>query len=275
MAGASPDFSDALSHLAGNEVAPELARAIVDGATTRIGDTRVRPASAQTVQQKLVEEMAERFQVQASLGRSGCSTRITALVGPPGVGKTTTLVKLAVNYGLAARKPVLILSMDNYRVAATEQLRTYATILGVGFQVLETVTALAQSIEEHRGKDLILIDTPGFAAADMESAAPLARFLATRADIDTQLVLSASTKSSDLRRIADGFEVFAPHRLIFTRLDETNSYGQILSESVRTGKALSFFSTGQRIPEDLREASPSELIELVLHGASDRWSRAA
>ncbi len=191
------------------------------------------------------------------------------------MGKTTTLVKLAVNYGLAARKPVLLLSIDNYRVAATEQLRTYATILGVGFQVLETVTALAQSLEEHRNKDLILIDTPGFAAADMDTAAPLARFLSTRPDIDTQLVLSSSTKSGDLRRITDSFAAFAPNRLIFTRLDETDSYGQILSESIRTSKALSFFSTGQRIPEDLREASPNELIDLVLNGRSNRWSRAA
>ena len=82
-------------------------------------------------------------------------------MGPPGAGKTTTLVKLAVHYGLTSRRPVALLSTDTYRVAAAEQLRSYAAILGVAFQVVETVGALAQSLEEHRAKDLILIDTPG------------------------------------------------------------------------------------------------------------------
>ncbi len=96
---------------------------------------------------------------------------MAALVGPSGSGKTTTLVKLAVQYGLAGRRPVLLLSVDTYRIAAATQLRSFAAILGVGIQVLETVGALAQAIEENRGKELILIDTPGFGPADMEPTA--------------------------------------------------------------------------------------------------------
>src|SRR5208283_3377129 len=107
------------------------------------------------------------FSVQPTLGCGEASPRKVALVGPPGAGKTSTLVKLAINYGLACRRPVLLLSMDTYRVAAADQLRSYAAILGVGFQLAETVTALAQSIEENRGKELIFIDTPGMAAGDM------------------------------------------------------------------------------------------------------------
>src|SRR6185369_16031251 len=165
-------------------------------------------ADGPAFERALKEEISKRFTVEATLGRGPAQPRIAALVGPPGSGKTTTLVKLAVNYGLAARRPVLLLSMDTYRVAAADQLRSYAAILGVGFQVLETVASLAQTIEENRGKELIFIDTPGFAFGDLDSAAGLAPFLATRNDIDTHLVLSSSTKPADLSRMVEAFEIF-------------------------------------------------------------------
>ena len=280
-AGAPPDLSDACALLTASEVAPELAREIVQAAEARMAGARPAgkcarpPADAAAFQHALVEEMEARFAVQPALGRGESRTRITALVGPPGAGKTTTLVKLAVHYGLASRRPVLLLSMDTYRVAAAEQLRSYAAILGVGFQLLETVTALAQAIEENRGKELIFIDTPGVAAGDMDSAAGLAQFLSTRSDIDTQLVVSSSMKSADLSHVVDSFEVFGPQRLLFTRLDETGSFGPIFNEASRTGKALSFFTTGQRIPEDLQAASRNGLVDLILKGQRGQVSSAA
>src|SRR5262249_21409725 len=182
----------------------------------------------------LAEELASRFTADCTLGRGPAQPHIAALIGPPGSGKTTTLVQLPVYLGLAARPPVLLLSMDTYRVAAAEQLRSYAAILGVGFQVLETVNSLAQAIEENRGKELILIDTPGLGHGELEEAASLGQFLSTRSDIDTHLVLSASMKPADLSRMVDAFGILRPQHLLFTRLDETGSYGPILSEAVRT-----------------------------------------
>jgi len=213
--------------------------------------------------------------VNPGLGATDASPRIAALVGPGGSGKTTTLVKLAVNYGIAARRPVLLLSMDTYRVAAAEQLRSYAAILGVGFQLLETVASLAQALEENRGKELILIDTPGLGFGDLEDFEPLARFLASRKDIDKQLVLPASLKPADLTRVVDAFEPFSPGRLLFSKLDETSSFGPILNETARTGKPLSFLTTGQRIPEDLEEATPARLAEMVLTAPAGRVRSAA
>src|SRR5581483_11447463 len=139
-------------------------------------------------------------------------------------------------------------------------------IMGVGFLMLDTVAGLAQTLRENRAKDLILIDTAGLGAADFDSASELARFLSSRDDIDRQLVLSASMRSADLTRVMDAYEIFRPQRLLFTRLDETVSLGPVLNEAVRTGKPLSFFGTGQRIPEDLETATQARLVESVLAG---------
>jgi flagellar biosynthesis protein FlhF len=269
----APDLSDAYAVLTANEIDPDLAREIVQSAESRsAGGSRPRIAQVNQTrdsgayQQGLIQELESRFTVKPALGRTESGARITALVGPPGAGKTTTLVKLAVNYGLACRRPVLLISMDNHRIAAAEQLRSYAGILGVGFQMLETVSALAQSIEENRSKDLILIDTPGLGFTEISESSTLARFLSTRADIDTQLALAASVKPADLARMVDAYRVFKPQRLVFTKLDETASFGPIFNEAVRTGMPLSFFATGQRIPEDLEEVTPGRLTGLILSG---------
>ncbi len=269
----APDLSDAYAVLTANEIDPDLAREIVQSAESRSsGGSRPKvaqfdqPRDSGAYQQALIQELASRFTVKPALGRTESGARITALVGPPGAGKTTTLVKLAVNYGLACRRPVLLISMDNHRIAAAEQLRSYAGILGVGFQVLETVSALAQSIEENRSKDLILIDTPGLGFTEIGDSSTLARFLSSRADLDTQLALAASVKPADLTRMVDAYQVFKPQRLVFTKLDETTSFGPIFNETVRTGMPLSFFATGQRIPEDLEEVTPGRLTSLILSG---------
>jgi flagellar biosynthesis protein FlhF len=259
--GASPDAYEAYAALTGGEVGDELARAIVDAAEERAGAGARVPG---IFERALAAELESRFRAQPALGRGDARPNIVALVGPPGAGKTTTLVKLAIHYGLASRRPALLLSMDTYRVAAADQLRSYAAILGVSFQVLDTVAGLSQTIEENRGKDLIFIDTPGFGFGDLDAAEPLAQFLANRNDIDTQLVLPSSMKPADLARVVDAFEIFRPQRLLFTKIDETVSFGPILNESARTGKPVSFLTNGQRIPEDLEAASPGRLTDLVL-----------
>jgi len=231
---------------------------------SRLMEAELDPQLAQLAAQGVPLE--EFCQADASLGRPGASRAVVALVGPPGAGKTATLAKLAARYGIAGRKRTHILSADVHRVAAAEQLRTLAAILGVGCDVVETPAALAQAVEEHKSKELILIDTPGLGWADLEDGRELARALAAHADVDTHLVLPASMKPADAARVADQFAMFRPSKLLFTRLDETTRFGAIVSESMRSSRPVSFLATGQEIPGALEAATVERLAELVRGG---------
>jgi flagellar biosynthesis protein FlhF len=210
------------------------------------------------------------FEVDPTPGRRGATRGVVALVGPPGVGKTTTLAKLAARFGLTSRKPAYILSADVYRIAAADQLRSLSAILGIGFDIVETPVALAQSLEEHRGKDWVFIDTPGLAAGEMEDGADLAELLATHPEIDTHLVLSASMKPADLVRVIDRYAIFQPKKLLFTRLDETDRYGALVNEAARSGLPISFLATGQQIPDDLEPATKEFIADKVRGAQRDR-----
>jgi flagellar biosynthesis protein FlhF len=209
-------------------------------------------------------EIGRMIRVEPELGRPDSPQRIVALVGPPGAGKTTAVVKLAVKHGLLARRPTQILTLDTLRIAAADELRSYAAILGIGFQAVETTAALAQALNENRSKGLVLIDTPGLSQCEMGCFEEFAGLLATYPGIDTHLVLSASMRARDLKRVAGQYTQFGPGKILFTHLDETETFGPILGQSVRMGKPLSYLSWGQRIPEDLEAASKERILDLIL-----------
>jgi flagellar biosynthesis protein FlhF len=207
--------------------------------------------------------LAELVSADSSLGRPGHSPAITALIGPPGAGKTTALVKLAACYGVAAGRPVHMLTTDVYRIAAADQLRTLAAIVGIRCEVCETPAALENQLEGLRGNALVLVDTPGFSLRELNAAGEWPAWFASRTGLDTHLVLPASMKPADLRRLADAYLSFRPSKLLFTKLDETRHFGALLGEAARLGLPLSFFCDGQQIPDDIQEASLERLAALL------------
>lgn len=245
---------------------PEISRA-------RKLQTRARKLhelNPDSIVQETIDEIESRFSVKPEL------SSITALVGPPGTGKTTTLVKLAVAEGLLKRRPVRLISADRERIGAAEQLRSYAAILGVSFEAVEETAGLGQAIDRAPEGHLVLIDTPGLSPALLESVGTdLAMFLARRQEIDTQLVLTASMRHSDMEAATKRFEVFRPSALIFTKLDETDTTGAIASEAIRSAKPISWFCAGQLIPEDIEPASKRRIAGALVHQLPGVLSSAA
>lgn len=245
------ELSRAFLSLVDAEVDAELAFDIVSRLRTPFSEENLRA------------ELAKLVPVEAGLERPVVLSRIVAFAGPPGAGKTSALVKLAVQCGVAVQKAVQVLTTDTYRIGAAEELRSYAAILGIGFQVLDSPAALRPALQECCHKDLVLIDTAGLARSEMELAEEWAAALSADPNIDTHLVLPASMRAGDMQRVASQYLMFQPEKLLFTRLDETETLGPILSLSIRMQRPISFLSWGQRIPEDLMPADLDGLLDRI------------
>jgi|WetSurMetagenome_2_1015567.scaffolds.fasta_scaffold07473_2 flagellar biosynthesis protein FlhF len=191
--------------------------------------------------------------------------KVVAVIGPTGVGKTTSIAKLAARLALQQKKKVLLMTTDGYRIGAVEQLRSYAGLMGIPFRFVDQVAQLPQAISENAQRDYILIDTAGRGPRDLGQMDRLASFLSESEFIERHLVLSAATKQSDMREMMDRFEICHPDHLLFTKLDETSTPGPILNELVRTQKSFSYYSNGQRVPDDLHAVPRDRIIDIVLN----------
>ncbi len=221
------------------------------------GDTEVLRQAVAEAAQKLVA-------VPPQCGDTPAK-RIVFFVGPTGVGKTTSIAKLAARLALKQHKKIVLISLDGYRVGAVEQLRTYAGLMGVPFRFVQSSSGLRQVIDEYSQRDYILIDTIGHSPRNLEPLRDFGRSLATCGDAEGHLVVSATTKPGDIPGIISRFDCCAPDHLLFTKLDETGSLGLILNELVRTGRPLRYYSDGQCVPEDFHIASRDRIVDLVLN----------
>ncbi|WP_456404847.1 flagellar biosynthesis protein FlhF [Hydrogenimonas sp.] len=203
--------------------------------------------------------------------------RILMLVGPTGVGKTTTLAKLAARYAYMMEKKykVGIITLDTYRIGAVEQLMQYAKMMRIGIEAVVDPPEFLTALQTLQHMDIILIDTVGSSQYDKEKIEKLQQFLSTHTDvgIDVSLVMGAPTKLEDLRTIYGNFSLLGIDTLIFTKLDETRGFGNIFSLVYETEKPVSYFSTGQEVPDDLMCADSDYLVECLMEARARKERR--
>ena len=228
--------------------------------------------SDREIQDALHSLFVEQIRVSGPVLDAANDYKVALFVGPSGAGKTTAIVKLAAHYRLQENRSVVLITLDTCRMAAVEHLRMYANVLGVPLETAQTTADVVDGIRRHRQASLIMIDTPGFGPHETAQLMNLGRLKDSCGSIETHLVLSAATRMPDLRRTVARHDACAPSRLLFTKLDETEEYGNLFELTYQTTLPLSYWSNGQRVPEDFELADSGRLADLLLDRGSARFT---
>lgn len=259
------ELQDAFLRLTQNAVAEDLALSLVEAVRGSLSQGDLRDPAL--VRGKLAEALMGMTPTAGPIAvGDGSSPRLVALVGPTGVGKTTTIAKLAAHYSLRENRRVGLITLDNYRIAAVEQLRTYADIMSVPLDTANTPGQLADAVARMEGRDLILFDTAGRSQRDGSKIADLRALFESVRPHETHLVLSGTCGERVLHETIERFGVLGIDRVIFTKLDESLGFGVILSCLQKANARLSYITTGQSVPDDIEVADRRLVADMVLRG---------
>lgn len=232
----------------------------------------IRPGnSVDVILSNVYQKLILRFGQPKTIDLSGSKPKILFFVGPTGVGKTTTIVKIASKYKVEYDKKVAFITADTYRIAATEQLQVYANILDAPMAIAYSQAELNDSIAKFEDYDLVFVDTAGFSHKNEKQRNDMKTLLggvSEEYNKEVYLVLSATTKYMDLLDIVDSYREIADYKLIFTKLDETTTYGNLLNIKLYSGADLSYTTNGQNVPDDIEVLDTQKLVKKLLGGNS-------
>lgn len=249
-----------------NEVESTYVDQILEDITDHSGKTGNLDSILAGVYQKIVLKIGQPHLIDINTNK----TKFIFFVGPTGVGKTTTIAKIASTLKLTKKTKVALITSDTYRIAAVEQLRTYANILGIPLQVVYSEEDMLKAIDELREYDLVFVDTAGRSHNNKEQREDIQKLLDTvdEANRDVFLVLSATTKYKDLVKISQIYSEITKYSLIFTKLDETDTIGNIFNIHMLTGAPLSYTTYGQNVPDDIGKIDAQNIAKQLLGGNS-------
>jgi len=259
-----PELRELYEMLVQQDVAEEIASQLIEQLRSSL--TKQQIGDRETAARKLYELIAGRIAtVDPRASKSG-GRRVIALIGPTGVGKTTTIAKLAANFKLNEHKRVGLVTIDTYRIAAVDQLRTYANIIGVPLEVVLAPADLPKAVDSLAGVDVVLIDTAGRSQNDKPRLDQLRDFLADAAADETHLVISATSNRACTKGAIESFAPMGANRIILTKLDEAETFGTILNVACVVGAPISYVTTGQDVPDDISPADSRELAGRIMGG---------
>lgn len=218
-----------------------------------------------TVYQKMILKLGQ----PDTIDTTGKKPKIIFFIGPTGVGKTTTIAKIASKYKVDEGMKVAFLTADTYRIAATEQLRVYANILDAPMSIIYSAEEMNAAIERVNDYHLIFVDTAGFSHKNEAQCGDMKKMITgldESYEKEVYLVLSATTKYKDLLEIVDIYRDIADYKIIFTKLDETTTFGNIFNIKLYSGASLSYMTNGQNVPDDIEEFNTQKIVKQLLGG---------
>ncbi len=258
-------FKNALKRLLANDVHEELAKAIVQTTYARTEPKHYN--NTRVVLSNLFGLIKEMIRIAPPLEKVKAKPYVIVLVGPTGVGKTTTIAKIAASMKLFHSRDVALISADTYRIAAIEQLQTFANIATIPMSVVYSADDMRNAVLKYQKKELILIDTVGRSPKNSRQLEDLHRFIEAAAPNEVHLVMSLAASSRSLMSIADNFRVMKPNRLLFTKSDESTGPGVMLNVIYKYQIPVSYLTTGQVVPNDIVPATHNAITRLVYKGA--------